>query len=90
MKRATCKACKGKGKVDVYSPSELLAAREAAGLSQGELAARMGGLSSAYVSDIERGKAGFSAAQAGRWLAACNRKRRKKSERSEAPEDLRP
>jgi len=88
MKTATCKACKGKGKVDLYSAAELRLAREDAGLSQGELAARMGGLSSAYISDVERGIAGFTATQAARWVAACNRGRRKRSGRHEAPKDL--
>lgn len=73
MNTRACPGCEGAGVIRVYKPTELKAARKKAGLTQGELAARLGrgGVSTAYVSDVERGVAGFSARQARRWLAAC-------------------
>jgi transcriptional regulator with XRE-family HTH domain len=76
VRAAPCPTCRGTGSVPVATPEELKAARLAAGLSQAQLAKRLGqsGVSTAYVSDLERGNRARGPEVVRRWMAACRKK----------------
>ncbi len=71
MRSEPCPTCRGAGSVPVATIDELKAARLSAGLSQAQLGARMGGLSTAYISDLERGQRARGPGIVSRWMAAC-------------------
>lgn len=67
----TCPTCHGAGSIPVATGAELRSARLFAGLSQAKLAVRMGGVSAAYISDLERGQRSRSPEVVRSWLEAC-------------------
>jgi transcriptional regulator with XRE-family HTH domain len=71
MRSEPCQTCAGTGSVPVATIEELKAARLSAGLSQAKLGARMGGLSTAYISDLERGQRARGPEIVRRWMVAC-------------------
>ena len=71
MRSDPCPTCLGSGSIPVAAGAELKAARLFAGLSQAKLAVRMGGLSAAYISDLERDQRARSPQVVRAWLEAC-------------------
>jgi ribosome-binding protein aMBF1 (putative translation factor) len=67
----TCPTCLGAGTIPVATGAELRAARLFAGLSQAKLAVRLGGVSAAYISDLEREERTSSPKLVRAWLEAC-------------------
>ncbi len=66
-----CPTCLGSGSIPVATGAELRAARLRAGLSQGKLAVRLGGVSTAYISDLEREERARGPKLVRAWLEAC-------------------
>jgi transcriptional regulator with XRE-family HTH domain len=66
-----CPTCLGSGSIPVATGVELRAARRHAGLSQAKLAVRLGGVSAAYISDLEREERAGSPKLVRAWLEAC-------------------
>lgn len=76
-KTKPCERCQGEGEVPDVQGIDLRRKRVEAGFTQGQLAAKLGGLSSSYVSDIERGVSRPSPEMVKRWWGACEDESRK-------------